>query len=246
MSDRILVLGAQGMLGRALMAEAERRGIEATGLGRQQVDVTDPTAVFIALYHADPAVVINAAGIIPERNTDPTFAEMIRVNAIAPRLIAEECRKRGVPLIHVSTDCVFDDSEYGRSKALGEVFGEHFLTVRTSFVGPGHGLWEYIASQPHGATIMGYDRAMWSGSTVRAVAAALLDMAQGWPLGGGLITLATEYAISKHTLSRALIEHLGRNDLHLRRGGPAIDRSLKPSCGFVLPYIYDALKAEHA
>lgn len=245
------------MLGQALIAEATAKGIEFVAPRHETADIAEPSQVARVLRTYPPTVVINAAGIIPEKATDPTGAEMIRVNAIGPRVLAGECSRASVPLIHVSSDCVFDGryraqvpamhrtmsdrsatDDYGLSKWLGETPGPGTSVVRTSFVGPGHGLWEWLAGLPPGATISGYDRAWWSGSTVWAVARALMEYAlmpdgvvsgQLLAASGRVDHLATHLPITKALACGLILDHLGRSDVKMQAGGPAIDRSLRPT-----------------
>ncbi|WP_041039910.1 dTDP-4-dehydrorhamnose reductase [Paramagnetospirillum magnetotacticum] len=132
---RILVCGAQGRLGRALGCAELPEGTALTGLGRQQLDITDPDAVERALDRDSWSLVINAAAYTAvdraESERDAAFA----VNGTGPAHLARACATRGVPLIHISTDYVFDGtapdpypedhpmaplSVYGASKAAGE------------------------------------------------------------------------------------------------------------------------------
>jgi dTDP-4-dehydrorhamnose reductase len=109
-SGPILVVGNDGQLGtalRALLASAER-AFEAPS--RDRLDLTRLEAVAPAIEGAVPSAVINAAAF-----TDVNAAELPGrreevdlLNRDAPREIAVACRRLGIPLIHVSTDYVFD------------------------------------------------------------------------------------------------------------------------------------------
>lgn len=103
-----LVLGAGGALGRALRAELGRRGWRVSALGRAECDVTDPDAVARAIDRAEPQAVFNAAAYnaVDRAEAEPELAW--RVNAEAPGILARACETRGVPLLHYSTDFVFD------------------------------------------------------------------------------------------------------------------------------------------
>ena len=152
-----LVTGAHGMLGRDLVArlageDAERTGHTVRGLGRGDLDVTDPAAVAAALDGAD--VVVNCAAWTDVDGAETQEAAAARVNAEGPRTLARACRRTGARLVQVSTDYVFagdadrpyepDDelaplSAYGRTKADGEraVREEHpdgSLVVRTAWL----------------------------------------------------------------------------------------------------------------
>lgn len=260
MSRRILIFGGSGMLGRELGAAARAQGEQVAAPGRDKCDLARyPEHAAGLIAATKPDAVINAAGVIPIRCSDPTFADMIRVNAIAPRIMADACRQHRIPMVHVSTDCVFAGTEralarpsrmipnaddvYGRSKILGEVVAPGVLTVRTSFVGRMHGLMAWLETLPAGEVITGYDAVWWSGSTVTVVANAILDLLfEGAAMQGGLIHLATLAPITKYQAVRTILAHFGRTDVRVHPGGPAIDRTMKPDV--VLEPLAEALRRE--
>jgi dTDP-4-dehydrorhamnose reductase len=156
---RWLITGAGGQLGRGLVEhlESAREHRLAAAFGRAELDVADRAALRAALDAVRPDVVANAAAFtwVDRCESEPELAQ--RVNAEAPGLLAQECAARGIRLVHVSTDYVFDGqgrrpyteadppcprSEYGRSKLEGEIrVGAALpgaLIVRTSWLfGPG-------------------------------------------------------------------------------------------------------------
>src|SRR5438045_3499816 len=108
MSRRAAVFGAAGQLGVELVRELEARGCEVLAWHRAQVDITDRTAVENALAHFDAQVVFNAAAYnqvdVAEKEPQAAFL----VNALAVRNLALACRQTDAPLVHLSTDYVFD------------------------------------------------------------------------------------------------------------------------------------------
>lgn len=155
---RIVVLGASGMLGRAVVRELAARGLDHAAPPRSELDLA-ADGLEAGLEACEPSAVINAAAY-----TDVAGAErsaeheaVYRLNRDAPAALARACARRGVPLVHVSTDYVFDGRErrpyreddptaplqvYGRSKLEGErlVLATHpaALVARTSTLyGPG-------------------------------------------------------------------------------------------------------------
>lgn len=231
---KILVTGSTGMLGsevmRALHERQQRQSvgtpeIEFEGsLGHANLDLAEPKNVRWLLNRTRPDVVINCAGVIPRRSR--SVAEMVAVNAVLPHLLADLCEERGARLVHVSTDCVFDGARdlheryaltdvpdatdlYGRSKALGEPSRPHVLIVRTSFVGPRHGLWAWLASNA-GGKVEGYRSWLWTGSTVAAVAGSLGWLAESHAdYYGRTIHLATEGWLSKAQVLELLAQYAG-------------------------------------
>ncbi len=131
---KAVVLGAQGQVGRALCQHCPP-GIELVGLGRAEADLAHPGAAGVAIDAHAPQLVINAAAYtaVDQAESEPELAH--RVNAEAVDEIAQQCRRQGVRLVHVSTDFVFNGrvgtpyqpgdqtqplSVYGASKRGGE------------------------------------------------------------------------------------------------------------------------------
>lgn len=130
---RILIVGADGQLGHALQGVATSH--ELIPLTYAQLDITDLGAVREAVTAYRPAALINCAAYtnVDGAETDPVAA--YRVNAVGPRNLAIAASALDLPLVHVSTDYVFDGraerpyheydsphplSVYGQSKLAGE------------------------------------------------------------------------------------------------------------------------------
>lgn len=150
----LLVFGKTGQVA----TELARRAPDAVYLGRDAADLTDPAACMAAIDAHKPDAVINAAAYtaVDAAEEDEDTAQAI--NAIAPGAMAHACAARGIPLVHISTDYVFDGSgtaprgpkdpvspqnAYGRSKLAGEqaiaaAGGTHAI-LRTSWVFSAHG-----------------------------------------------------------------------------------------------------------
>ena len=156
MTAPLLILGANGQVGRELAALAAAHGIAHRALGRAECDITDAQAVGRAITRA--RFVTNCAGYtaVDRAESEPDEAE--HINARAPGVIAAACADAGVPLVHISTDYVFEGSGsrpwreddpaapqnvYGRTKLHGEaaVRARHaqHLILRTSWVFAAHG-----------------------------------------------------------------------------------------------------------
>lgn len=131
----ILLTGAGGQLGCELARQAAGQGVSLSAFGRRDLDVTDGAAVAHAIAAFAPGVVINAAAYtsVDRAESEPEVA--FAVNRDGPANLARACARVGVPLIHVSTDYVFDGSKdgpyteddpvaplgvYGASKLAGE------------------------------------------------------------------------------------------------------------------------------
>lgn len=237
------VFGSTGMLGAALVEAGQRVGLQVTAFQHSRVDIAAGEQVAQALAAYRPEVIINAAGVIPQSGRSVT--EMTRANAIGPHILAQVARTAGTRLIHVSTDCVFSGrlrdgmshtaedelspvDPYGWSKAIGEPHGEGVMTVRTSFMGPQHGAWGWLLSNPPGTVVPGYRYAFWSGSTVYEVARALIRVALG-PQHDGTFHLATTRPITKHRAMQTLNEAFGLGLEVQPTQEPHINRALKHS-----------------
>jgi dTDP-4-dehydrorhamnose reductase len=132
----ILVFGAEGQLARALARHHALDGHLIVCRGRGEgADIADAAAVEATLAELAPSAVVNTAAYtaVDKAETDSTAA--FAVNTEGPRHLARACASRAIPLIHVSTDYVFDGAAstpyreedpiaplgvYGASKAAGE------------------------------------------------------------------------------------------------------------------------------
>lgn len=107
---RILVTGANGQLGRDLLAELSRRGHDAVGVDVQEMDITDGQAVDRVLSDVRPAAVIHcAAWTAVDAAEEPENRETVRrVNAGGTAHIAAACKRLGCKMMYISTDYVFN------------------------------------------------------------------------------------------------------------------------------------------
>jgi dTDP-4-dehydrorhamnose reductase len=161
---RVLVLGANGMLGHQVVRRFESdfdvagtvRGSEIDPAFRKLVPrlplyagvrAEDLGSVRHAIEDSRADFVINCIGVVKQADIDP--ASSILVNALLPHQLAQLTDAAGARLIHFSTDCVFSGAHgpyteadapdpvdrYGRAKLLGECQEDGVLTLRLSFVG---------------------------------------------------------------------------------------------------------------
>lgn len=150
---RIAVTGANGQVGRAVQSVAPDFGAEIVPFTSAHLDVSDARATLAALADARPDAIIHAGAIT---NTDGCETEVERayaVNALGAGYVAAAAARIGCPVLHVSTNYVFDgerdapydefdapnpQSVYARSKYAGELAaartGAHLLIVRTAMV----------------------------------------------------------------------------------------------------------------
>jgi dTDP-4-dehydrorhamnose reductase len=131
----ILILGGNGQLGQELARAAALQEMPATALSRAQLDIANSSDVASVLTHIRPALVVNAAAYTKVDLAETNVEEARRANKIGPTVLAAACAAVQVPIVHVSTDYVFDGRKegayretdavcpiniYGRTKAAGE------------------------------------------------------------------------------------------------------------------------------
>ena len=149
----LIVFGANGQLGHALERVAEARGLACNSFDRQRVDITEAVMVSDALSRAEAGLVVNAAAYTAVDRAESEEERAFAVNCDGARNVAQACARLGLPLVHLSTDYVFDGqksgsyvetdpvapmSAYGRSKEAGEravrETCSHAMIFRTSWV----------------------------------------------------------------------------------------------------------------
>lgn len=150
---RIAVTGRTGQVVQSLLACAQAAGATVIPVGRPELDLTQPGGILRGLAHAQPDCIVNAAAYtaVDKAETEPDLA--MRINGEGAGLVAAAAAALNVPLIHVSTDYVFDGmaprpwresdpaaplSAYGRSKLTGEeavaASGADWTILRTAWV----------------------------------------------------------------------------------------------------------------
>ena len=129
------VIGKNGQLGQALLRRSPAGDLAVEAFGRDACDITNADSVSRALKNKSWSVIVNAAAYtaVDQAEQEPERAHA--VNALGPTNLAEFCKRKNIPLIHLSTDYVFDGTQttpyregdaiaplgvYGTSKARGE------------------------------------------------------------------------------------------------------------------------------
>jgi dTDP-4-dehydrorhamnose reductase len=102
----ILVTGGTGQLARALEDAAGGRAIRR--VGRPEFDFDQPATIEAVLAETAPTLVINAAAYTAVDRAEEDAAAAMRANRDGPEVLAQYCARKEIPLIHVSTDYVFD------------------------------------------------------------------------------------------------------------------------------------------
>lgn len=155
---KTLIFGAAGQLGYELMRRGEALNLAIQGVDLPQIDITEMAQIIKIVADCRPLLVINAAAYtnVDGAESEPELA--MAINRDGPANIARVCAENKIPLIHISTDYVFDGKKgssycetdpvspigvYGRSKAEGESavrseLNEHII-LRTAWLYGSHG-----------------------------------------------------------------------------------------------------------
>lgn len=150
----ILVFGSSGQVA----TELRERLPDAVFLGRQQADLSVGADIGRTIEEIGPEAIINAAAYTAVDKAEDEEAIALKINADAPRMMAQAAARLGIPLVHISTDYVFDGSggepfptdgqtaplgAYGRTKLAGEQAiadaAPNHAILRTSWVFSAHG-----------------------------------------------------------------------------------------------------------
>ena len=164
---KILLTGANGQVGWELARRGAHHGMEILACDRLKLDITDESAVRRAIKQAGASLAINAAAYtaVDKAEDNPELA--YSVNEKGPANLAGACAEAGIPLIHISTDYVFDGKKsgpyfetdpvsplgiYGKSKRAGEeavrrTFPIHII-LRTAWLYGVHG-YNFVKTMLH-------------------------------------------------------------------------------------------------
>ncbi|MDJ1158803.1 dTDP-4-dehydrorhamnose reductase [Chelatococcus sp. SYSU_G07232] len=236
-----LIVGRAGQLATDLAAAAAARNLPAVALGRPDLDLTDASSAARVIAALHPRAVVNAAAYtnVDRAESEPELA--FALNRDGPARLAMACAAAGIPLVHVSTDMVFDGTKdsayvetdrtnplgvYARSKLAGEeavatALSDH-VVVRVSWVfGPsGDNFVKKLltwARERGELSIVSDQRGRPTYSP--GLAAALLTLAERMAAGGpaaprGLLHLAGASLMTRYEQALAVMEGA------TARGGP--------------------------
>lgn len=149
---KVIITGARGLLGGALIEHLKSMH-DVEGLDRSALDITSKEEVSQKIPLLNPDIIINAAGYTFVDLCESNRALAYAANTLGPRYLAEVCHHLDIPLVHISTDYVFDGCSkepyneedqpnplnvYGETKLLGEeeirrILKKHYI-VRTSWL----------------------------------------------------------------------------------------------------------------
>lgn len=245
---RLMVLGADGQLGYELRRVRWPAGYRIEAFGHAALDIAERDRVFEAVARARPDIVVNAAAYtaVDRAESEPDAAWA--ANAAGPADLAAACRDRAIPLVHISTDYVFDGSKrgpyreddpvcplgvYGASKEAGEravraALAEHVI-VRTAWVYSAHGhnfartMLRLAAERP--ALRVVADQ-IGSPTSAADLAAALATIVARIAVGDGrwgTYHFAGSGAVSWHGFAQAIVEEAARHGAFGSGAPPSVE-----------------------
>ncbi len=150
---KLLIIGSKGQLGSELVRKCKRNDFSFLALDLPEFNITDPSQVEKTLAVFKPSIVFNASAYTNVDKAETDLAIAFSVNSDGPANLAIYCDKNRIPIIHISTDYVFDGSKgqaytesdpvsplgvYGKSKEEGEsklrsILKQHII-LRTSWL----------------------------------------------------------------------------------------------------------------
>ena len=157
--NRILLTGITGQVGQELQQTLTALG-EVIGLGRQDLNLSQPEQIRQQIAEIKPDVIVNAAAYTAVDRAETESDKAMVINATAPKAIAQAAQDLGATVLHISTDYVFNGQNhtpyletdqtdplgvYGKSKLLGEIGVQEncdrHIILRTAWVygARGHG-----------------------------------------------------------------------------------------------------------
>ena len=153
MTRKIIVFGSRGQVGQKLMSFGSEQNFLIIGFSHRDLDITKETDVTAVMKDYDCDLIINAAAYTNVDGAEVEKEKAFRINSDGPAILAQACCEVDIPLIHISTDYVFDgtkdcgfieedanaplgvygDSKLAGEKAVRELLEKHII-LRTSWV----------------------------------------------------------------------------------------------------------------
>ena len=251
----ILLLGGSGMLGSALAGRLTSAGRGLVQTSPRELDLTRSATIGPVLDRVAPDAVINAAAFtdVVRAELPECRREVFGVNAEGPAALADACESRGVKLVHVSTDYVFDGSKttpYDEDDATGpvQVYGQSKLEGETAVLASASSALAVRASTLYGSGRVArphyVDAIRDQIRTRKVIEVVELPVASPtltWDLADGIVRLlevdatgivhvANDGASSRLELARAVVELSGRaGEIEVRVRAPGTGGPKRPA-----------------
>jgi len=241
--NKILVIGAGGMLGYAVSEYFEKKGFEVKELRRNEFDIANDSLEKLDLFVEGCDIVINCAGVIKPRIEEMSIEDVLKVNSVFPKNLARLCKSKKIKCIHITTDCVYSgekgaydeddyfDAEdvYGMTKLAGENSNDCMI-LRTSIIGEeknqSRSLLEWALGQK-GKEVNGFTNHLWNGVTTVYLAEVIENIVNNQFYQEGLFHIHSPNTVDKYELLQIFnkVYDLELN-INATEGGLAVDRSM--------------------
>ncbi len=243
---KIIVLGANGMLGHIVVKHLVEKGHSVFATSRDENSnlyfdaAKDIGSIEKIIEEIKPNYIINCIGIL-NKVAEEHHSLAIMVNSLLPHYLDELSIKHNFKLIHISTDCVFEGTKgnygeddikdaksfYGQSKSLGEINNDRNLTLRTSIIGPdinpnGIGLFQWFMQQEN--EVGGYSKVRWTGVTTIELAKIIENILHKNVTG--LYHVVNGESITKYDLLKLIAKHFDKRINILKNDSVVSDKSL--------------------
>ena len=238
--QKVLVLGATGMLGNACMeilgrsSEIELIGTARTGNEKYIEFDARTDSIEKLLETTNPNWVVNCIGIIKphiDEKVPESIENAVRINSQFPILLARGAQTVFAKVIQIATDCVYSGVKglyvesdlhdatdvYGKTKSLGEVPNQNVMHIRASIIGPEVGsatsLLEWFRNQEVGAKLNGFTDHLWNGVTTHAFGKLCLGIIKNDAFLAGPHHVIPGDIVSKAELLRIFAKTYSRLDI---------------------------------
>lgn len=231
---RVLVIGQSGQVAQSLLERGPAAGAVVVACGRPDTDLTSEASLSRAIADNAPDVVVNAAAYTAVDAAEDDEAAALALNATGPKMLAQLCAARGLPLVHISTDYVFDGrltrpyreddptgprSAYGRTKLAGEnavlASGARTIVARTAWVYSPFGknfvkTMLRVGAERDQLKVVADQRG--NPTSALDIADAILKLCsarEAWPAGGTVVHLTASGEASWHEFAEAIFAAAG-------------------------------------
>ena len=250
---RILVLGASGLLGRAIYQHlVSTEEFTVYGTGRSDASLimmqANESELSFIIDKTNPDYIVNCIASLRKSKGLGRNFEFFKINSLFPRQLARISQERGTFLIHFSTNAVFHghagsypesswripSSLYGLSKLLGEPKAKNVLVLRTSFIGLGirdTSVVSRILNAPKNSPITGFENHYWNGVSTGILAKLCAGMIRSSRRNGGILHFHASNTVSRYELLRLITKKISREDLIICRSSSkrSLDLTLRNS-----------------
>ena len=256
MVPQVVVLGSSGMLGQEVITVLKESQIAAKCFSRREgsenffsFDSQSPDEIGQILNISDGAFIVNCIGWIPQKKSgvlenDTKKAWMLNVEL--PEVLEDLANQRGVRVIQVATDCIFDgrvggylESDpasaidlYGKTKQEGEESQPSAMRIRASIIGrdrnSNSGLYSWYRSHSKDEVVDGYLNHYWNGVTTGALAKLFVGIISNQAFVPGVQHWLPQDSVSKFELLQLFREYLEGRGAHVKQAQAphTVDRTL--------------------